>query len=293
MQKQWLTAGLCAALVLLAAALGVQQRRINRFSEQLSSLETELRQEDTQLDNRIKSLEKDGKSLVLSYSAELAGIDLQKKTVQIRVAITTSQSIQNDPSVAVKGSDEPGSYGWPERSLSSGPDGVHYSATLELPMDASDMEVLLCVNRASEVLQSCSSIADLLPAQLISCGGDVLYNAERQMFYQTEWSADLSDLKVGSAAFHIYKNGKLMKESPCNLGSREDADGKVLSCQDAAAGHETPAKPGDELEMRFFCTDEYGIGYEYTVGRWQITETAAAAHWPQQMRPTLTWPDGD
>ncbi|BAK99662.1 hypothetical protein OBV_24640 [Oscillibacter valericigenes Sjm18-20] len=94
-----------------------------------------------------------------------------------------------------------------------------------------------------------------------------------------------------SAAFRFYKNGELQKESPCDLELYEDANGKTLDCWDAAEGHETSCKTCDKLETHFFCTDKYGIQYEFPVKSWEITDVDATVLWPQTMLPTVIWPE--
>lgn len=293
LHKRWIAGGLCAALVLFAAALGVQQKEINDFKKRTDNLETQLRNTGDSLNDRIDNLENNPANLVSSCSVSFAGMDLKERAVQIKVTITTDQDIQNEcPEILVSGIGDVGKFSWPEPPLSyNSAEDNSYSVKLELPMDASNMELLFSAGGVSETLQTFSSVSDLLPVQLESCNGDTVYNSDRQVFYQTEWCAELSDLNVASAAFRIYKNGKLQGESPCNLEPYEDSNGKTLRCWDPADGHGTPCKTGDELEMRIFCTDEYGIQYEFPVRRWQITDTKAAALWPLTNLPTLTWPE--
>jgi len=58
----------------------------------------------------------------------IAGADLQAQTVQIKIAVTTNQNIQN----------EAGKFSWLEQPLSSDAGGSSYSTELELPVDASN-----------------------------------------------------------------------------------------------------------------------------------------------------------
>jgi len=290
LQKRWIAGGLCAALVLLAAALGMQQMRMNNLNEQIDSLKTELQEDHDSFSNRIDDLEREPSKLVSSYSESFAGLNLQERTVQIKVTIATDQDIQKgNPKIVVNGNGDAGKFDWLEETLTSNTDGSKYSAKFDLPMDASQMELLLSAGGVSETLQTCSSISDLLPVHLLLCNGDTIYNADRRIFYQTEWVAELSDPNVASSAFRIYKNGRLTEESPCELESHNG----IAQYWDAADGHATPCKAGDELEMRFSCTDEYGIQYEFPVKRWLITDTKAAVHWPLTTVPTLTWPEKD
>jgi len=257
LHKRWIAGGLCVVLVLLAAALGVQQMRMNGLNKRIGSLETQLRNTGDSLNGRMDHLESGPESLISSYSESFAGVDLQERAVQIKVTITTAQNIQEkDPEILVNGNGDAGKFSWPEPPLSyNSAEDNSYSVKLELPMDASNMELLFSAGGVSEMLQTFSSISELLPVQLGYCNGDTIYNANKRIFYQTEWCAELSDPNVASAAFRIYKNGKLQEESLCELAQHEDSNG-MSEYWDAADGHGTPCKAGDELEMRFFCTDE-------------------------------------
>ncbi|MEA4941221.1 hypothetical protein SDC9_103711 [bioreactor metagenome] len=294
LQKGWFAAVLCVALVLLASALGVLAARMNGLQEQLSESDARLGEACEQLDGRIDGLEQTEKEPVLSYSAELGGMDLQRRRVTIHVALTTDRDIREEhPWLVVNGFGPAGKFDWTDMPFSSGPDGTGYSADFELPMDAAALELVLRTDGGERVLQTCSSVADLLPGRLLNCMGEVLYNAERGQFYQAEWSAELPTPDADEAAFRLYKNGKLLAETPCKPALPRDAGGggsQTFLYWDTADGQGRPVEPGDEMELHFSCADEYGVGYEYPVGRWQITDTYAVASWPQAASPTLTWP---
>ncbi len=294
LQKEWFAAVLCVALILLSAGIVVQQSRLDSLGERLGALEARLEETQTGLDTRIKELEREEENPVLSYSAELKRMDLEKRQVKFHVALTTGRDIQEEnPELVVNGFGPAGKFDWTDMPFSSGPDGTGYSADFELPMDAAALELVLRTDGGERVLQTCSSVADLLPGRLLNCMGEVLYNAERGQFYQAEWSAELPTPDADEAAFRLYKNGKLLAETPCKPALPRDAGGggsQTFLYWDTADGQGRPVEPGDEMELHFSCADEYGVGYEYPVGRWQITDTYAVASWPQAASPTLTWP---
>ena len=192
---------------------------MNGLNKRIGSLETQLRNTGDSLNGRMDHLESGPESLISSYSESFAGVDLQERAVQIKVTITTAQNIQEkDPEILVNGNGDAGKFSWPEPPLSyNSAEDNSYSVKLELPMDASNMELLFSAGGVSEMLQTFSSISELLPVQLGYCNGDTIYNANKRIFYQTEWCAELSDPNVASAAFRIYKNGKLQEESLCEL----------------------------------------------------------------------------
>ena len=47
---------------------------------------------------------------------------------------------------------------------------------------------------------------------------------------------------------------------------------------------------GDQLEVRFFCVDGLGLGYEFPVRTWTVKEDRLAPGWPVTNTPVLVWP---
>lgn len=292
-EKRWAAGGLCAVFALMIAVIGYQQVQMNSMGKQVSDIGEQLQSTRDELKNQIDNVASSGKSPVLSYSAEFVGMNLHQKTAQICVEVTLDCGVQyDDVWIEVNGCDNGGKFPWYTEPLTlRSSEDSSYSANLNLPMDTAGLELVVNTGSKSEVLQTCASIADLLPVQILDCSGNALYNADQRMFYETEGGADLSDPNVVSSAFQFYKNGKKIEESACSLKSYTDGNGAQLRCWDLAENHAIPCRTGDEFEMHFVCTDEYGIQYDYTAERWVITDTTAAARWPQTAVPTITWPE--
>lgn len=296
-QRLWIAGGACAALILLLAGIGYQQTRINNLNKRLDSVIEQLQTSQETTDNRISSLEKKRESLIASYSAELSKINQGERTVQFSITVRLNEPADNQD-VWLEfhriGGGKP--FQWdtllPDSSLTlTNQIENEYTALIDFSMDATQFELVLFVGDRSEVLQSCASIADILPVQVINCGGDVVYNVDQKMYYQTEWSASLSDANIASTYFLIYKNGKMVEETGTTLDDYKGDDGTQLTCWDEAIGHATPCKPGDEFEMHFVCTDKFGIQYDFLAERRVITETYPARCWLQTVTPTITWPE--
>ena len=45
------------------------------------------------------------------------------------------------------------------------------------------------------------------------------------------------------------------------------------------------------MEVRFFCEDDLGLGYEVPVRVWEVKEDRIAAGWPVTYAPELVWPE--
>lgn len=291
--NRWAAAGLCAVFALMIAVIGYQQTQINSMEKQAADMGEQLQSTRTELKNQIDNVASSGKSPVLSYSTEFVGMNLHQKTALICVKVTLDHAVQNeDVWLEVNGCDNGGRFPWSTESLTLlSSEDRSYSVNFDLPMDVAGLELVLHTGSKSEVLQTCASIADLLPVQILNCSGDALYNEDQRMFYETEGGADLSDPNVVSSAFQFYKNGKKVEESAGRLEPYTDGNGVQLRCWDLAEGHAIPCRTGDEFEMHLVCTDEYGIQYDYTAERWVMTDTSAAVLWPQTAAPTITWPE--
>lgn len=290
--EKWIIGGLCTVLALMMVAGGFQLMRTDYLSKQLDSMQKQIQSSQSEIRDRIDCLENDQKPMVASYSAQMTRIDKHWKTVQFDITVMLRESA--DPRnfwVEIRGTDKSEKPTWYNPSFpETDQTASEYHGCFELPMDATAFELVAHVDDKSEVLQTCTSIADLLPVQMVNCGGSVIFNAERQMYYQTEWSAVLSDPNIVQPSFQIYKNGEMLEDSPGKSEMYDDGNGAKLTCWDGVDGHEAPCKTGDEFEMRFRCTDEFGIQYDFPAEHRVITDTDAALLWPETAAPTIAWP---
>lgn len=89
-------------------------------------------------------------------------------------------------------------------------------------------------------------------------------------------------VSASGQAFRLYCNGRLAETVPAVAGQESGTwEGTgTLSCAD-----------GDQVEVRFFCEDDLGLGYEFPVRVWEVKEDRIAAGWPVTYAPELVWPE--
>ena len=100
------------------------------------------------------------------------------------------------------------------------------------------------------------------------------------------WDAILAVLREKAAAaseqtFRLYRNGQLEETIPAASG-QESGTWEGTGTVSCAAG--------DQLEVRFFCVDGLGLGYEFPVRTWTVKEDRLAPGWPVTNTPVLVWP---
>ena len=81
--------------------------------------------------------------------------------------------------------------------------------------------------------------------------------------------------------FRLYRNGQLEETIPAASG-QESGTWEGTGTVSCAAG--------DQLEVRFFCVDGLGLGYEFPVRTWTVKEDRLAPGWPVTNTPVLVWP---
>ena len=69
--------------------------------------------------------------------------------------------------------------------------------------------------------------------------------------------------------FRLYRNGQLEETIPAASG-QESGTWEGTGTVSCAAG--------DQLEVRFFCVDGLGLGYEFPVRTWTVKEDGLARH---------------
>ena len=86
----------------------------------------------------------------------------------------------------------------------------------------------------------------------------------------------------GGQTFRLYRNGQL-EETISAASGQESGTWEGTGTVSCAAG--------DQLEVRFFCVDGLGLGYEFPVRTWTVKEDRLAPGWPVTNTPGLVWPE--
>lgn len=136
------------------------------------------------------------------------------------------------------------------------------------------------------VLYQTDSLAAVLPLQMDWGSGSTAYNANNQALYLAEWSVRLTDLlgeevEASGGVYRLYQNGTPVFEGPCYApdGGRQ-LEGEGFLC----AG-------GDYFELRYLCTDSFGLRYEFPLEGFLIQNGKLFPSCPETAWPELTWPN--
>ena len=100
--------------------------------------------------------------------------------------------------------------------------------------------------------------------------------------------------QVVDPVFRIYLNGDLAEELPAELSkSSSSSAGDCYAPATPEQGLEVECSLGDTVEIKFFCRDSFGLGYEFAVANWTASAGGAPAPEPYApgANPVLTWPE--
>lgn len=169
--------------------------------------------------------------------------------------------------------------------LDRGEDGS-YTGSVTLPLDP---EVGLELKWDQGLLYRCDSMAELLPVQMKWASGSTTYNQELGLIYQAEWDVELTNpqgeaVEVTDTEYRVYQNKELVFSGPCYIPKPHEGE-KMME------GWGLPCKAGDIVDLRYTCTDKFGLSYEFPLRSWRITASKAQERWPSSFAPTLTWPE--
>ena len=108
-----------------------------------------------------------------------------------------------------------------------------------------------------------------------------------------------SGTEVLGPVFRIYRNGALEREVEAEPSKMISAGSKNLTYAPALPDQtlNVECAPGDQIEVRFSCTDGYGLGYDFLFLDWTIPEDGSRPDGGGLMSgdlrswPKLTWPE--
>lgn len=284
----WVLA-LCA---LLLAEILWQRIEIQSLSNRMSA---QAQQDTEELDRRVAVLEDEladlkrtaaeQEPLVSSWQMSATGLDTAERTVTLRVEAKLTATDQCAPAyLTARGI----------RVQMDGQEDGGYTGEITLPVDTQSVDLLISVvdggEERTQTLRSESSMMGLLPVRLGSFSGDDVYNTDQKGMYFTEWTVSLLDLHGAAATaadgeYRLYRNGNMIFSGPAKQSE------SYSSYESGLEERCFPCVAGDKIELRFTCTDEYGLTYEFPLNWWTVTEKGAERHWPTSAYPTLIWPE--
>lgn len=158
-----------------------------------------------------------------------------------------------------------------------------FSGQAAVPADSTSLQILVTVrtggDTATERLYE-GRATGLLPVALSSRSGEA---ARQDGEARITAAVQLRERAAAASeqAFRLYRNGQLEETIPAASGQESGAwEGTgTISCA-----------AGDQLEVRFFCVDGLGLGYEFPVRTWTVKEDRLAPGWPVTNTPALVWP---
>ena len=275
MKKQniWLWA-LTAAVVLLAAALAETQGQLGELQTAYSALQQEvgelrldLKSTQNRLQEQEEALERAAaqtapqpeESLLERYELTPLRLDAAAHQVELGVSLTLTtpdQSAEATLNVYQGGAERKR---LAQVELTRSGDGI-FSGQAAVPADSTSLQILVTVrtggDTATERLYE-GRATGLLPMALSSRSGEAA-------------------LQEGEARITAAEE-TIPAASGQESGTWEGTG--TVSCA-----------AGDQLEVRFFCVDGLGLGYEFPVRTWTVKEDRLALGWPVTNTPVLVWP---
>ena len=274
MKKQniWLWA-LTAAVVLLAAALAETQGQLGELQTAYSALQQEvgeLRLDLKSTQNRLQEQEE-----ALERAAAQTAPQPEESLLE-RYELTP---LRLDAAVYQGGAERKR---LAQVELTRSGDGI-FSGQAAVPADSTSLQILVTVrtggDTATERLYE-GRATGLLPMALSSRSGEAaLQEGEARITAAVRLREKAA--AASEQTFRLYRNGQLEETIPAASG-QESGTWEGTGTVSCAAG--------DQLEVRFFCVDGLGLGYEFPVRTWTVKEDRLAPGWPVTNTPVLVWP---
>lgn len=294
--KQALTVAMAVLCVMLLVMNGRMARRIDRLEMNLNSMEQEIRRQMSQVENsvgnRIDSALKKKESAVKDWRLEPVGPDAAAKTIRCRVAVDLKEW-QADTAVTLYFT-----VGGDARSLpmTQGENGtfsaeISLSETAKMPLELK-VEIRTGETVRQEELGRWSELGTLLPVRLSSWGGSKpQYVAGSLMLgpmHFTVEDKDYRQAKLDDTEIRVYRNGEMAMAIAAPAGSQSAAGPGGWSYEVVDEVRLDGCKDGDTGRLTAVGVDEYGLGYEFILCDWTVTDGKLTQSSPA-VSPILFW----
>lgn len=288
-------------LVLCMLLLGLnlwQLRRISDLQGQLARTESNLQTETRRLDERIQSIQRTAAEadLLVQDWTYTSSVNRETRSLDVAVSVTLKEW-REDTAAELLWTNENGNGEGDGVPLSGDGTGV-FTGTMELPLTGLSGENTLdvkIINGGTQRRENLGYLGDtsmLLPVQIYSYGivGPTLETRASRPGAVTVSDCDVnlegfrgeSLPDLSGQVFRLRRNGEIAAEETAMYGE--------------TIGHYTSEKmsvevqPGDELELTFFCRDNSGLGYEFSLRSWTVNESGVGEQAsPEESWPRLTW----
>ena len=289
--QRWAVLGLCVVLLAAAGRIIWLEQAVSRLEEDRLRTERELdsvRDRLAAVSEALRQAEREtqptGRELVAKAFALLpTAVDPADRTVRLKADLALTAGGDSAFLTLYREGAE-------RTLLQSAPlsadGGGHFSGELTLPTDAGWISVRLTADtggrRRSEELYT-GPATGLLAVGLDSRSVDASY-AEGTLSITGQ--VRLKDgLTPGDAEFRVYKNGTPAITFPA-LSGGDDGEANLRGGGALYCGE------GDLAELRFACTDELGLAYEFSIREWMVRAGGELeTRWPATAGPQLIWPE--
>ena len=302
--KKWLYGVPLALCAVLLAAVLRQNQKFDALNAEVSSLTAALEQQEqaaSDLREQVEELQRTAHTgpALADWSVTPVSVDPARRELTVRISVTTAEgrSIRVDRAIAhrpdvdpAENQQWPGAYSFDELT-----DGT-VCGELTLPY-AEESSVAFTVvyyedrERHAQEIARYDSMDELLPVRLAENWGEMGYNMSGDgRLYLVHRSVTLADgAAVEEPVFRLLKNGAVAVEAPAEP---MEEPGMYSGYPHLESFGGLPCAAGDRVELRFACTDRFGLRYEFPLHTWDILSAwETAERWPESGGVTVTWPE--
>ena len=301
--KKWLYGVPLALCAVLLAAVLWQNQKFDALNAEVSSLTAALEQQAREASDLREQMETLRRSLpegpaLADWSVTPVSVDPAHRELTVRVSVAPAEGrdIRVDRAIAHRPDADPAeNQQWPGAySFDELTDGT-VCGELTLPY-AEESPVALTVvyyeglERHTQEIARYDSMDALLPVRLAENWGEMGYNMSGDgRLYLVHQSVALADgAAVEEPVYRLVKNGAVAVEAPAEPMQEPGTYSGYPHLEEFGG---LPCTAGDRVELRFACTDQYGLHYEFTLHTWDILSSwQTAERWPEG-GVRVTWPE--
>ena len=275
---QILTSGLFVVLLVILMAQGKRLDGISqKIDGKIDSLRYELQGEISNITNIVRSELEEMDRVVLSSKLNPMGINKDDKKLLANATVNLKEWYEDtEITLYVTIGDEK----LPVAMVSDG--NGEFSAIVELPCEVDAKNIIKLEALVSggtltrkESLGVWGDISMLLP--LRSDGGGWSGPTYKNGVMSSQFSISIAGQKgttveVNNPEFWIYKNGELVQKLEAVQSTYYSSDGKNYMVNTENNLWSIDCKVGDNIDIRFRCEDEYGLGYDFLFANWVALE---------------------
>lgn len=291
---KFLTLALCVLLLIVNFWQGKRLEHLeSRISEAQMNIMADIRSVESTVYSQLQEMDR----LVQSWNYT-PSVNMEKRCLDLEVSAVLKEW-REDTAVELFWFAENGGGEGDSLLLSGGGTGA-FTGTLELPLDNPSMEISLYAviqnggNQRRESLGYLGDTTSLLPVQLAGYGvSSADYTREKDesgtfdLYFcevNLQGSKGSRAPEVKDAVFRLWRNGDVAEEQTAKFGETIEN----YTC-DPEKGLTTEAGIGDTFTLTFFCRDISGLGYEFTLEQWLISEGGMEQEGTEKICPKLTW----